>query len=94
MSNTKAFEDAADIEAKTQITAGVFRPAMHWLTEEELSAVADLAREADLPYEQVMRQSLRLYQLVRHAAKLGYQMNLTNMHGEEFLPRCGCGVAE
>lgn len=70
------------------------KPAMEWLTEEELSAVADLAREQDLTYEGVMRQGLRLYQLVHYAAKEGYQMNLTNMQGEEFMPVIGCGTVE
>jgi len=37
---------------------------------------------------------LRLYQMVRGAAKEGYQMNLVNMNGEEFMPTHRCGSGE
>jgi hypothetical protein len=57
------------------------------LSDEEKRTLMDLSKRNDLTHRQVMRQALRLYQLVDHKQQEGHQMRFS---GDDETP-VGCG---
>lgn len=62
------------------------------LTQDYIDALDELAKHHDMKVESIVKQAIRLYQLIDHEARLGRTMKFVNQYGELIRdPVWGCG---